>query len=71
MNNKKYVIVSAPNATVLEMLVEAYIEQGMEPTGGITIDDTENGKVFMQALWQKSNEQPVEDWSTGMVQNTF
>jgi len=71
MPKQKYIIVSAPSASVLEMMVEAYIEEGMRPVGGLVVDNTENGKVYMQALWHKNNEVPEEDWTEGMKRESF
>lgn len=71
MSKQKYVIVSAPSASVLEMMVEAYVDQGMLPAGGLVIDNTDNGKVYMQALWYKNNEALEEDWTQGMKRESF
>lgn len=71
MPKQKYIIVSAPSTSVLEMMVEAYIDEGMLPAGGLVVDDTNNGKVYMQALWHKDNELPEEDWTQGAKRETF
>ncbi|NCZ60307.1 DUF1737 domain-containing protein [bacterium] len=65
-----YEIVRAPDLDVLALLVESYLDQGYSPAGGIVIDITQQGKVYIQAVYRKPEPQlgsPPEDWSEGMT----
>ena len=62
-----YEIVQAPTLEVLALLVESYVEQGYIPAGGILIDHTELGKIYLQAVFKTPQpEQPVDtaDWTS-------
>lgn len=56
-----YEIVRAPDLEVLSMLVESYIEQGYSPAGGIVIDHTTVGKVYIQAVFKLPQSDLPED----------
>jgi len=61
-----YEIIQAPTLEVLGMLVESYVEQGYAPAGGLLIDNTEVGKVYVQAVFKTPQpEQPLDtsDWT--------
>ena len=71
MSKQPYIIVSAPNISVLEMMVEAYLDQGLVPTGGLLIDSTDSGKIYLQAMWQPRTESQLEDWTQNPIAERF
>jgi hypothetical protein len=60
-----YEIVKAPDTDSLSLLVEYFIEQGYSLSGGITIDHSDMGKVYMQVVFklpQITSELDTDDW---------